>query len=422
MRIAFVVGQFPSLSETFILHQITGLLDRGHDVHIFARRAGDSKKVHPEVTSYGLKRRTTYYRQPPAQRLHRLLDIPRLFLRHGRSAPVALLRTLNGFRHGWKPSLRLFYRATSMAEREAWNYDIVHCHFGHNGIDTSRLREAGLLTGKVIVTFHGYDINVFPRMHDSSVYDELFSSADLFTANSRFTASKLENLGCLKEKIVLLPMGLRVPNFCFAERSLASGEAVRLLTVARLTGKKGLEYAIRAVANLARRHPRVEYDIVGDGPLRQPLEHLAREVAVASKVHFWGWKTWEEMQSLWRQAHIFLLPSVTAEDGDAEGQGLVLQEAQAAGLPVVATLHNGFPDSVIDGKSAFLVPERDVEALVERLGYLIDNPGVWPEMGRCGNSFVKENFDVDVLNERLERLYLQLLKSDTGRERGKQQG
>jgi len=88
------------------------------------------------------------------------------------------------------------------------------------------------------------------------------------------------------------------------------------------------------------------------------------------------------MRHLYSESHIFILSSVTADNGDQEGQGLVLQEAQAMGLPVIATLHNGFPDSVINGKSAFLVPERDINALAERIEYLVEHPGLWPRWGR----------------------------------------
>jgi len=92
-----------------------------------------------------------------------------------------------------------------------------------------------------------------------------------------------------------------------------------------------------------------------------------------------------------------------------EGQGVVLAEAQAYGRPVIATKHNAFPDSIVEGKSGFLVPEKDVDALVEKLRYLIENPQIWAEMGRCGRVFVEEHFDSKVLNTRLERMYIDLL-------------
>ena len=104
-----------------------------------------------------------------------------------------------------------------------------------------------------------------------------------------------------------------------------------------------------------------------------------------------------------------MLASVTASDGDMEGQGLVLQEAQAVGLPVVSTLHNGIPDGVLNGVSGYLVPEGDAHALAERVEYLIEHPGVWPEMGRCGREFVEKNYNIQMLNNKLIEIYRESL-------------
>jgi colanic acid/amylovoran biosynthesis glycosyltransferase len=119
------------------------------------------------------------------------------------------------------------------------------------------------------------------------------------------------------------------------------------------------------------------------------------------------------LRKLFQEADIFVLTSVKATDGDMEGQGLVLQEAQAVGLPVLSTLHNGIPEGVIDGKSGFLVPERDVDALTERLQYLIEHPELWPEMGRCGRKFVEVKYDIKMLNSKLVRIYDALLTDNT---------
>jgi len=126
-------------------------------------------------------------------------------------------------------------------------------------------------------------------------------------------------------------------------------------------------------------------------------------------IHLLGWKTKDEVRELYDDSHLFVLSSVTAANGDKEGQGLVLQEAQAMGLPVLATLHNGFPDSVLDGKSAFLVPERDVDTLAEKLDFLVEHPAMWSEMSEAGRTFVEANFDVDKLNDRLVDIYSKFL-------------
>jgi colanic acid/amylovoran biosynthesis glycosyltransferase len=103
-------------------------------------------------------------------------------------------------------------------------------------------------------------------------------------------------------------------------------------------------------------------------------------------------------------AHLFTLCSVSVE-GDREGQGLALLEAQACGLPVIATRHGALPEGMVDGQSGWLVPERDVSALAGRIGFALDHADEWPAMGRAGRRFVEERFDIRELNRQLVSHY-----------------
>ncbi len=103
---------------------------------------------------------------------------------------------------------------------------------------------------------------------------------------------------------------------------------------------------------------------------------------------------------------------IQAENGDQEGQGLVLQEAQASGLPILTTDHNGFSESIVPDESGFLVPERDVEALSDRLTYLLEHSNIWSKMGRAGRKYVEEKYDITKLNRQLIGLYEQIIKEN----------
>jgi colanic acid/amylovoran biosynthesis glycosyltransferase len=98
---------------------------------------------------------------------------------------------------------------------------------------------------------------------------------------------------------------------------------------------------------------------------------------------------------------------------------MVLQEAQAMGLPVVCTRHSGIPEGILDGKSGFLVPERDVDALADRLADVISRPEAWPEMGRQGRAFVEAEYDLNKRNDALVELYLQLQERHLGPNRSR---
>ncbi|HPX48257.1 MAG TPA: glycosyltransferase, partial [Treponemataceae bacterium] len=118
----------------------------------------------------------------------------------------------------------------------------------------------------------------------------------------------------------------------------------------------------------------------------------------------------ERVRELYGLAAVFVLPSVTASDGDMEGQGLVLQEAQYCGIPVVSTLHNGIPDGVRDGITGFLVPEKNPELLAEKIIYLFSNEEFAARMGVEGRSFVASRYGVSILSAEMKGWYEELLR------------
>jgi colanic acid/amylovoran biosynthesis glycosyltransferase len=343
----------------------------------------------------------------------RVLKIFPLFLTRFYKNPKVFLKSLNIAKYGREAkSLTLLYLASNVLGKQL-KYDIIHCHFGQNGIKGVFLREIGIFQGKIITTFHGNDVHYYPRKYGKNVYKALFEKGDLYTINSRFTGNKAIELGCSNEKIIRHPVGLETSKFNFKKREINTDKLIKIITVARLVEKKGIEYSIKAVAQVLKKHTNLEYQIVGEGVLRPSIENLIAELGISNQVKLLGWKTHDELQKLYADSHIFILSSVTASDGDKEGQGLVLQEAQAMGLPVLSTLHNGIPDGVLDGKSGFLVPERDVEALAEKLNYLVEHPEVWSEMGLAGRKFVEQNYDINKLNDKLVQMYRDLLDINT---------
>ncbi|MEH2323759.1 MAG: glycosyltransferase [Nostoc sp.] len=409
MKIAFMINHFPVLSETFILEQITSLVDRGYEVDIYAERIADTVKIHSKVVSYNLLEHTFYFEEP-GNYFWRILKALKLLIYHlirrkNWDNFLIILQTLNVFKYGKiSASLTLFYATVHLLDKRPV-YDIIHCHFAPNGIKALILRELGVIRGRVITTFHGYDVNKKFMREYVEMYKHILSLGDSYTVNTTFTGNMAIELGCPPNKIFKLPVGLDISEYNFQEKTLRANETIKLITVARLVEKKGIEYSIRAVARVLKNYSNIEYNIIGDGSIRKSLEKLTTELKITNKVKFLGWQTQDEIRQIYADSHIFILSSVTASDGDKEGQGLVLQEAQAMGLPVLSTLHNGIPDGVLDGKSGFLVPEKDVEALADKLGYLVEHPETWSSMGLAGRLFVEKNYDIRILNDKLIEIY-----------------
>src|SRR3989304_4607823 len=408
MKKAFFLTAFPNLSETFILSQICGLMDLGVDIDIYASVNLKQSKVHPQVEKYRLIDRTYYSDtvDPILKRVTRgLKTFPKNFFKN----PLAYAEAIQSL------SLRdVFYVDAFLNEKAKKSYDIIHANYGSNGLIGVILKERGIIKGKLITSFYGYDMSSFIREKGENVYKKLFKHGDLFLPIVDFWKEKLVDMDCSKDKIVVHRIGINVDEFKFKERKLGC-DGVKIITIARLAEKKGLEYSIKAVANLIRTNLglKIEYIIIGEGPLRKNLENLLLEEGMNNNIKLLGRMNQSEIKYYMDDADIFILSSVTALDGDTEGTPTVLMEAQACGLPVVSTRHSGIPEVVLDGKSGFLVPERDVDALSEKLDYLFRHPEQWPDMGRYGRKFVEERYDIQKLNQRLVKIYKALLTNDT---------
>lgn len=402
--------QFPVLSETFILNQITGLIDRGHEVDIYAlgRRPAKLSTVHPDVEKYGLLDRVVYIPRVPSSYLVRILRGAGLLLSGIHRSPSVLLRSLNVARYGKQAvSLRLLYGALLFQGRQP--YDIIHCQFGPIGLEAALLRDIGALKGKLVTSFRGYDVSRYVKEHGDDVYRDLFRLGDLLLPNCEYFKRRLVALGCDEAKLVVHRSGIDCERFDFTPRHPCQSHQVRIVTIGRLVPRKGIEYCIRAVASLARANPNVELKIIGDGPLRRDLEKLIADLHMEGTVELCGEKDQREIIGTLRNSHILLAASVTAEDGGEDGPVNTLKEAMATGLPVIATQHGGIPELVDDQQSGFLVPERSSDAIAGKLRYLIDHPEAWPQMGRAGRAVVQERYSSSKLNDELVEIYRQLL-------------
>lgn len=405
MKIVFLVRLFPSVSERFVLRQIAGLLERGHEVEILAQWAEEGGLLHEEVERFGLLGRTRYLPAVPGPKWIRRLKTAGLILLNLWRHPLDLRRVLkvNLKRRRGFDYVCFYYGLCCLGRR----YDIAHGHFGPMGEAALLLRKAGLCK-RAVTTFHGFDVTAYVKKQGTDVYRQLLEEGDLFTYNSENTRKHLIELGASPKKLVKLPMGVEVRRIPFEERRMPSAGPVRILSVGRLVEMKGRRYAIAAVAEAAQQYPNLEYLIVGDGPLRAALQEQIDKSGHQDRIRILGWVSDEELDQLYRSSHIFLHPSVTDSDGNQEGQGVVLAEAMAYGLVVVATRHGAFPETVIDGQTGCLVPEKDARALRDCLLRVLAGPQHWPQLSRNARQHAEAHYDIEVLNEQLERFFLDL--------------
>ncbi len=410
MRVAFVVASFPVLSETFILNQIVGLIERGLAVDIYAIEdgaEGDTTKVHPDVEKYNLLDCTYYVPKIPKNFLLRLLKGIALSANFYQ-VPLVWLRSFNFIKYGTQAvSLRLLYKSKSLIGKEP--YDIIHCQFGTLAQMMMVLRDLGAIEGKLVTSFRGYDISEVIQQQGENVYDKLFATGDFFLTNCNYFKDRLLKLGCDRHKLTVLGSGIDCSKFVYKPRTLPANGLVKIATTGRLVEKKGIEYCIRAVAKLTEHNKNIEYNIIGDGPLKEQLQQLIDELGVNEQVKLLGWKKQQEIVKILSQSSIFMATSVTAADGNQDAPVNTLKEAMAMGMPVIGTLHGGIPELIEDGVSGFLVPEKDVDALAEKLTWLIEHPSNWESMGQAGRTYVEKHYDNNQLNDRLVEIYQQVM-------------
>lgn len=410
MKIAFIVNVFPAISETFVLNQIVGMIDLGHEVKIFAENRPVSFALHPLHKQYDLLKKTYYPSDIfPANKLKRIYKAVYLIIRCFFRNPVIVFKSFNFFLYGKNAlNLRYFFYTSQFLINKI---NIVHCHFGPNAEKKLFLKEILGSRIKFITVFHGYDVTRYVKQNKKDVYKRLFEVGDLFMPISNLWKTRIEEIGCPREKIIVHRMGIDFKKdhcCCSANTNLN----INLVTVARFVEKKGLEYAIAAVAKLMKKYNDIYYSIIGDGPLRPNLERLINDLGVQNKIRLHGWLDSEEVNKVLKTSNIYILSSVTSNNGDAEGIPVSIMEAMAMCLPVVSTIHSGIPELVCDSQSGFLVPERNIEVLSEKVEYLVTHPELCKEMGKKGKMIVEENFNINKLNKKLEKIFQELFSKE----------
>lgn len=256
----------------------------------------------------------------------------------------------------------------------------------------------------LVTSFDGSEAAWLPRRRPHA-YDRLFAEGELFLACSESTRKRLLGLGCPDERLRVHHPGIDLGLVRFVERAPEEGGAVNILLVGQLVERKGLAYALQAFANVHRYQRRATLTIIGDGPERRTLEALLRELSLGQAVRVLGAQPHDVVLAEMQRAHLYVQPSVTTADGDEEGIPTALIEAMASGLPVVATWHAGIPEIVADGRSGYLVSERNSHALAERLRHLAEHPEKWEAFGRAGRAIVEERFNLRRQAARLEEYY-----------------
>ncbi|WP_318378320.1 colanic acid biosynthesis glycosyltransferase WcaL [Enterobacter sp.] len=402
MKVSFFLLKFPLSSETFVLNQIVAFINMGYDVEIVALHKGDLSNTHAAYKEYGLAEKTHWLLDEPEGKAAKLRYRAKAIL--AGMGRISTWKALNVRRYG-DEARNLILAAICGLTPRTFSADVFIAHFGPAGVTAAKLRELGIINGKIATVFHGIDVSHREVLnHYTPEYQALFRRGDLMLPISDLWAGRLKTMGCPPEKIAVSRMGVDMSRF--SQRPVkAPGRSLQIISVARLTEKKGLHVAIEACRLLKARGVNFHYRILGIGPWERRLRTLIEQFELEDVIEMPGFKPSHEVKALLDEADVFLLPSVTGADGDMEGIPVALMEAMAVGIPVVSTVHSGIPELIEADQSGWLVPENDPQALADRLATFsqMQSEELVPVVSRARQK-VEADFNQQIINQRLATL------------------
>jgi phosphatidylinositol alpha-1,6-mannosyltransferase len=266
--------------------------------------------------------------------------------------------------------------------------------------------------GRVVASTHGHEVGWSMLPGARQALRRIGRDADAITVVSRYTRSRFAGAFGPGAALELLPSGIDTDVFrpdagarAELRRRYGLGDAPVMTCVSRLVARKGQDVLIRILPRVRERVPGARLLIVGDGPYRGRLHRLAAEHDVSAHVVFTGAVPADELPAHHAVGDVFALPCRTRGGGlDVEGLGIVLLEAAASGLPVVAGDSGGAPETVRDGRTGHVVGGRDLDAVTDSVAGLLADPDRACVMGAAGREWMRQEWTWPVLVERLHRL------------------
>lgn len=269
----------------------------------------------------------------------------------------------------------------------------IECVVGDYLVTGAAIREVcEELNIPIVANVLGYEIHKDDVLKgNTDIYSKLAGYNSFVIPVAKNMIPKLKNLGFSDKQIIYSPIGAKEDFF----KITPSYESFQFLAIGRFTDTKSPQTSIKAFAKVLEKFPQAKFVFAGHGELFDECEQLIKDLRIGDKINLVGWIDQEKQIKLFSESAVFIQHSVTAKNGDAEGTPVVIIEASAAGLPVVSTKHGGISDTIIDGQTGFLVEEHNLDSMVEKMIFLLENQNTMKEFGQKGKEFIRENFSLE---------------------------
>ncbi|MCR4263126.1 MAG: glycosyltransferase [Candidatus Roizmanbacteria bacterium] len=264
----------------------------------------------------------------------------------------------------------------------------------------------------LVVTVHGSD--VFGLKPLKWLKRFVLKNCDVCTVNSSYTRNAVLEI-YPETPVSIIPMGVDTKQFSPRKKGLHMRKKLNnrggpiLLCIGRLIGVKGFEYAIRSLPYITKEFPETKLVIVGDGPKRDELINLACELNVDTHTKFIHSIPHTELSRIYASSDICLVPSITdPETGETESQGIVVLEAMASGVPVVASKNGGIPDAIIHNKNGILVLSGNEHEISKQVIEILSDSQLSKRLRAEALLTIREKYDWKKVSGKFEEIYINL--------------
>lgn len=364
-RLAYLTSQYPAASHTFIRREIAALRELGWTIDTFSVRPPGSDETRSDADRSEFER-TFYILKQPAfafvgAHVAALLSRPGRYLK---TFGLALSHRQPGARGLFLACAHFAESVLLARELEQREVRHLHNHFANSAATV------GLLASKLLgigwsFTMHGISETDYPA---GLMLGRKIQEADFVACVSWFGRAQGMRLVSPSHWTNMHVVRCGIPLDRLPVRRPVSSAGKIIVCVGRLSPEKGQSGLLEAFASVRAKHPEVSLVLAGDGPDRSGLEETAKTLGVEDAVKFVGRLTEEEALAEIARSNVLVLPSFM------EGLPIVLMEAMAIGVPVVASRVAGIPELVVDGKTGLLF-----------------TPSNWDELGNCMDRLLRDD-------------------------------
>lgn len=391
-KIAYILSQYPSLSQTFVSREIDAIRNLGVEIDIFSLKR---VKSHEPLVFYA-----NFILIIHANILC-LFKNPFLYT-------FLILRILAGFvSHNFKSGIKnlyIFFESVYFSKLiSTHGIEHIHAHFLW-AAGTSAWIISQMLKIPFSITVHAFDI--FDKNRIDNLFRHKLQRASFIVAISDYNKKLLiEKYNTEEAKIHVIHCGIEKRILSEIDKRKFENEVPFIVSVGRLTQKKGFKYLIESLKLLNEKGLKFRAEIIGDGEDRELLKILIKDFKLNDKVALRGEMSNKEVVSTMKRADLFVLPSIITESGDMDGIPVVLMEAMALGIPAISTDISGIPELIENEINGLLVPEKDILALTGAMESLLIDKQRRFKIGHGGKEKIRHGFTIEDNAHKLAELF-----------------